>query len=500
MSRTRGGYTGLTMTVVAVLVLASCTNLVDGHAQLAHPDLGAPIQWRPCRAPPSAECGELAVPIDYSKPENGVATIALIRFRGSGAKIGSLLMNPGGPGGSGVQFTAGILKDLPQPLRERFDIVGFDPRGVGLSRPAVRCNSDAENDRERADPQVDYSPAGVAHIEQTTKEFVQRCVDEMGKEFLANAGTASVVKDMDALRGALGDDKLTYVGFSYGTELGTQYAEAFPQRVRAMVLDGAVDPAVQPMDSMLRQSEAFQKAFNDFVADCAKSPDCPLGTDPAKAVDEFHSLVNPLVAKPAPTKDPRELSYPDAVTAVTSSLYSPGFWEKLTSGLTALRNGAPADDLLELADDYWGRDRDGRYDNSSDAFNAITCVDTAVPTDPPPWEAFDKSRREVSPWDSYGEFTGYAPRGPCAFWPVPATGRPHRASAPGVAPILVISTTGDPATPYTDGVHLAEQLNASLLTVEGTQHTAAFYGDACVDDIVVEYLIDLKLPPRDARC
>ncbi|HXL59499.1 MAG TPA: alpha/beta hydrolase [Mycobacterium sp.] len=496
------------MGVVAALVLASCTTLVGGKGEMAHPALGAPIEWGSCdpaplptdSMPAGAECGQLAVPIDYGKPESGVATIALIRFRATRAKIGSLLLNPGGPGGSGVQFAAGILSDLPSQLHERFDIVGFDPRGVGRSRPAVWCNSDAENDRERADPQVDYSPAGVAHIEGITKGFVQQCVDRAGKQFLENVGTASAVKDMEAIRAALGDDKLTYVGFSYGTELGTQYAEAYPQRVRALVLDGAVDPSVDPMDSVVRQAQGFQKAFNDFAADCAKSPDCPLGTDPAKAVDVFHSLVNPLVEKPAATDDPRGLSYQDAITAVTSSLYSPGLWDKVTSGLTALRKGADASDLLDLADSYWGRDADGRYDNSSDAFNAITCVDNPFPTDPPPWVASDKQRRDISPWDSYGTFTGDAPRGVCAFWPVPATGRPHRASASGGPPILVISTTHDPATPYTDGVHLAEQLKARLLTVEGTQHTAAFTGDTCVDDIVVAYLIDLTLPPADARC
>lgn len=490
--------TRLAIAVVATLAIASCTKLIDGHVQQARPQLGAPIQWRQCWH--GAECGELAVPIDGDKPESGVASIALIRFRATGVKIGSLLLNPGGPGGSGVQFAADIISDIPKPLRERFDIVGFDPRGVGMSRPAVWCNSDAENDRERADPEVDYSPAGVAHIDELTKQFVQRCVDKMGKEFLGNVGTASAVKDLDALRAALGDDTLTFVGFSYGTELGTQYVEAFPQHVRALVLDGAVDPTVQPMDSLIRQAEAFQKAFNDFAADCAKSPDCPLGTDPAKAVDVFQSLVDPLVDKPAQTEDPRGLSYPDSLTGVTSSLYSPGFWEKVTSGLAALRDGTPADDLLELADQYWGRDADGHYDNSSDAFSAISCIDNPYPTDTPSWVASDKKRREVSPWDSYGEFTGYAPKGPCAFWPMPATGRPHPASAPGAPPLLVISTTGDPATPYSDGVALAQQLNARLLTVEGTQHTAAFYGDPCVDDIVVDYLIDLTLPPPDARC
>ena len=488
----------LVAALTVMLTIASCTRVVDGRGEMAHPALGAPIQWRPCDK--GAECGELAVPIDYDHPEKGIATIALIRYRATGDKIGSLLMNPGGPGGSGVDAAQWMLRDVPSELRKRFDFVGFDPRGVGASRPAVWCNSDAENDRERADPQVDYSPAGVARIEQDTKDYIQRCVDKVGKDFLASVGTASAVKDMDALRAALGDGKLTYIGFSYGTQLGSEYAEAFPQRVRAMVLDGAVDPTVEPIESTLLQAEAFQKAFNDFAADCAKSPDCPLGTDAGKAVDVLHSLVDPLVEKPAPTEDPRGLGYSDAQTAVTSALYSPGMWEQLTNGLTALRDGDQADDLLELADNYLGRNSDGHYDNSSDAFNAISCVDNPFPTDKPPWVAFDKQRRQVSPWDSYGQFTGDAPRGVCASWPVPPTGRPHSASAPGLPKVLVISTTHDPATPYQDGVHLADQLRAALLTVEGTQHTAAFYGDECVDDIVTRYLIDLELPPPDARC
>ena len=501
-----GRWARFVVAVTCVLTIASCTRVVNGRGEIAHPALGAPIEWGPCQIqsdgdiPRGAECAELAVPADYGNPGSGVATIALIRFRATGDKIGSLVMNPGGPGGSGVLAATWMLRDVPKSLRERFDFVGFDPRGVGMSRPAVWCNSDAENDKERTDPQVDYSPAGVARIEQDTKEFIQRCIDKTGKDFLANVGTASAVKDMDALRAALGDDKLTYIGFSYGTQLGSEYAEAFPQKVRAMVLDGAVDPTVEPMDSMLLQSEAFQKAFDDFADDCAKSPDCPLGTDPAKAVDELHSLVDPLVEKPARTDDPRGLSYSDALTAVTSALYSPGLWDKLTDGLTALRHGDPADDLLELADSYMGRDPNGHYDNSSDAFNAISCVDNPFPTDPPPWVTFDKQRRGVSPWDSYGEFTGDAPRGVCAFWPVPTTGRPHSVSAPSLPKVLVISTTHDPATPYEDGVHLAEQLHAALLTVEGTQHTAAFYGDDCVDDIVTRYLVDLTLPPSDARC
>ena len=167
------------------------------------------------------------------------------------------------------------MEALPAEIRQRFDLVGFDPRGVGSSTPAVRCNSDAEADAERADPQVDYSPAGVAHIEDTEKKFVQRCVDRMGKDFLANVGTASVVKDLDALRAALGDDKLTYLGYSYGTLIGSAYAEAYPDKVRAMILDGAVDPDADPIQSDVDQTAGFQKAFDDFATDCAKNAGLP---------------------------------------------------------------------------------------------------------------------------------------------------------------------------------------------------------------------------------
>ena len=494
--------------VLAALLVASCTRLVDGRAQIERPELEAAIQWRPCDIPsvpadfmPSdAECSELAVPIDYDRPESGVATIALIRIPATGDKIGSLLLNPGGPGGSGVTFAVGVLTSIPDEVRERFDIVGFDPRGVELSKPAVWCNSDADNDRIRADPQVDYSPEGVARIEQLSKEYIQRCVDKTGEEFLTNVGTDNVVKDMDKLRDALGDDKLNFVGFSYGSDLGASYAEAFPQNVRALVLDGAVDPNIDPMQSQIMQMEAFQKAFNDFAADCASSRDCPLGTDPAKAVDVFHSLVDPLVDKPAPTSDPRGLSYSDAITGTISALYSPSFWDTLTNGLKSLRNGSDADDLLALADQYWQRGRDGHYANMSDANTAVVCADNAFPKDPQAWAEQDRKVREVAPFVSYGEFTGYAPRGVCALWPVPSDSEPHTISAPGLAPVLVISSTGDPATPYEDGVQLAEQLHGVLLTVKGTQHTAAFGGDDCVDDIVTRYLVDLEVPPPDATC
>src|SRR5690606_28181705 len=170
----------------------------------------------------------------------------------TGDRIGSLVINPGGPGESGVEAAAQMLATIPAPVRERFDVVGFDPRGVANSSPAVWCNSDEDNDRLRADPQVDYSPEGVEYIENQAKEFVQRCLDKTGEKFLANVGTVNVAKDLDLIREAVGDDELTYLGYSYGTRIGAAYAEEFPDKVRAMILDGAVDPNADPIEADIR--------------------------------------------------------------------------------------------------------------------------------------------------------------------------------------------------------------------------------------------------------
>ena len=498
---------GVLAVALPVLLLAGCSRLVDGHAVIAVPRPGSPVQWVPCAAAPSdesripagAECGLLSVPVDYAQPDGEVAQMAMIRFNATGAKIGSLVINPGGPGESGVQAAAALVPTLPASIRERFDLVGFDPRGVASSTPAVWCNSDADNDRLRADPQVDYSPAGVARIEKETKDFVQRCVDKMGKEFLANVGTADVVKDLDAMRAALGDDKLTYLGYSYGTRIGASYAEAFPQNVRAMILDGAVDPNADPIEADIRQSAAFQKAFNDYAANCATDPTCPLGTDPAKAVDVYRSMVDPLVERPAKTNDPRGLSYSDALVGTIWPLYSPNLWRHLTSGLTELKDGT-GDTLLVLADMYMGRDAEGHYNNSTAVRMAVNCVDQPAVTDRAAIVEKDRRVREVAPFMNYGEFTGHAPLGTCAFWPVPPTTKPHEISVSGLPQILVVSTTNDPATPYQAGVDLARQLGGTLLTFEGTQHTVVFQGNPCVDDIAARYLIDPTVSPPDARC
>jgi pimeloyl-ACP methyl ester carboxylesterase len=507
---------GAALAVIAATV-AGCTHVINGRAMLAGPRIGQPVEWGPCRVaggggtsviklPGGAECGKLAVPVDYKHPDGDATTLALIKFPATRNKIGSLVINPGGPGESGVEAALGLLQSVSPRVREQFDLVGFDPRGVAGSRPAIWCNSDADNDRLRTEPQVDYSPAGVAHNEDETKAFVGRCIDKMGKKFLAHVGTVDVARDLDAIREALGDSKLTYLGFSYGTRIGSAYAEAFPKNVRAMILDGAVDPNTNSIEADLRQAKGFQDAFNDYAKDCAKAVTCPLGTDPAKSVDVYHSLVDPLVdknnlmiGKPARTRDPRGLSYSDAVVGTIMALYSPTFWHHLTEGLTELAGGR-GDTLLELADLYYRRDRRGHYTDATDARVAINCVDEPPVKDRAKVIDEDRRMRQVAPFMSYGKFTGDAPLGNCAFWPVPPTSKPHTISAPGLASTLVVSTTRDPATPYQAGVDLATQLHGNLLTFDGTQHTVVFQGNSCVDDYATAYLVSGTAPPKGAKC
>jgi pimeloyl-ACP methyl ester carboxylesterase len=493
------------LTVTAAI---ACPSAWASPEDASAPLFGQPPSWGSCEqfvgdtsGIPTAQCAMVSVPVDYANPAGPQAHLAVIRVPATGDRLGVLMVNPGGPGASAVDSVASMGAAVADTdIRRRFDLVGFDPRGVAHSTPELRCRTDAEFDAYRREPMADYSPAGVADIEQIYRQLAQRCVDRMGPDFLANVGTASSARDMDVVRAALGENQINYLGFSYGTELGAAYAEKFPDRVRAMVLDGAVDPSLDPIQQNIRQMSSFQTAFNDYAADCAQSAGCPLGTDPAQSVARYHQLVDPLVTRPGKTSDPRGLSYQDAITGTVDALYTQQFWKYLTSGLLGLQRGTDAGDLLLLADDYQNRDAHGHYSNLQDAFTAIRCVDSAFPTDPAAWADGDRQIRQLAPFLSYGDFTGFAPRDVCAMWPVPATSVPHEVASPGPGKVVVVSTTHDPATPYQAGVDLARQLGASLITFDGTQHTVVFNGDACVDPAVVAFFIDLTSPPENLRC
>lgn len=467
-------------------------------------DFATTAEERATFGDPRFDCAYLQVPLDYSQPDGPVAQLAVLRQKAGQltGKIGSLVLNPGGPGASGIEAAVAVGPRVADgPLGRRFDVVGFDPRGVGVSKPTIQCLTGPERDAERLDLDVDNSPAGVARTEQEAKDLAALCEQRSGgRQVLANVGTRDVVRDLDILRAVLGDEKLTYLGYSYGTRIGYSYAEAFPGHVRALVLDGALDPDQGFIERVVAQNAGFQRAFDAFARSCASQPRCPLGADPTQATERFRQLVLPLIEQPVRLADGRELSYPDALTGVTQALYSDQLWSALQRGLAELAQGQGRV-LKLLADVYFGRQADGGYEGVIDAFQVIGCVDDVPVTDRQVVREATRRIAEVAPFRDDG-------RGPnpaldaCAFWPVPYTSEPHVPRVPaGLPTVLVVSVTGDPATPYQAGVDLAAALQARLLTVDGNQHTVALQGVSCVDDRVTTYLVDpATLPPEGARC
>ncbi|MET8764856.1 alpha/beta hydrolase [Lentzea sp. NPDC004782] len=512
--------------LLVIPLLASCTSILEGTAKpgvtFEKPGpagtvptglekfYGQQLAWQDCApfattgssrqaygSKRDVECTRLQVPLDYSKPDGDTITIGVLRYRATGQKIGSLLINPGGPGGSGMASAAGMVADYHKTeLAKRFDLIGFDPRGIGASEPEVKCLTGPERDAERLDLDVDTSAEGIAQTEQENKAYAGKCAagTKFGAAMLANMGTRDVVKDMDVLRSALGDAKLTYVGYSYGTRIGTEYAETFPQNVRALILDGAVDPTQDQLASLVAQAAGFQKAFDEFAKWCREKRDCPLG-DNANA--SFRQLTTPLIQKPVDVGN-RKLSYNDAITAAIQAMYSQQLWPLLLDGLNELKKGRGTT-LLRLADAYFDRDDQGNYSTITDAFNAVHCVDDPRLTDKNALLETAKKYKEAAPFLDDGNPPG-APLDACAFWPAPVTGRTDPPKADGIPPLLIISTTKDPATPYEAGVNLAKALNSRLLTFEGVQHTVFLQGEKCVDDIGVKYLIDQTLPADGTRC
>jgi pimeloyl-ACP methyl ester carboxylesterase len=449
------------------------------------------------------QCARLTVPLDYSKPDGKTITLGLLRRRAtdSSQRIGSLVINPGGPGASGIEAAASLSAAVAgDDLGKRFDLVGFDLRGIGSSQPGVHCLMDSERDQQRADDTEDTSNAGIAKDMSQMRDYATKCAQRSGTDLLANVGTHDVAKDLDVMRSALGDSKLTYLGFSYGTFLGTTYAEDFPANVRALVLDGAVDPNQDPSDTQVAQAAGFQKAFDQFANWCAQRQDCALGNDPSKAVHAYHDLVVPLVKRPIDTGDGRKLSFGDATTATIQALYTEDLWETLNSGLVQLKRGSGLT-LMALADLYDGRGDDGKYSNEQDAFTAVQCADNPRSNDKA--ALLDAARRadQAAPFLDNGQpLPTESPGDSCSFWPVPNTSQPHLPKVSGLAKTLVISTTNDPATPYQAGVNLANALGGFLLTYQSTQHTAFLQGNSCVDQVGVSYLVDLKLPAADPKC
>ncbi|MEU4420411.1 alpha/beta hydrolase [Actinoplanes sp. NPDC024001] len=471
---------------------------------------GSPAQWSPCPDVPEKlvgraaagmtyECAAVAVPRDWATPDSGETyEIEMIRIRSKNQsnRIGSLLLNPGGPGGSGVDTAVYLsfgqaLGGLPTEITDRFDIVGFDPRGVGRSSP-VKCISSEDQDASFA---ADPDPASQADFDEVAalnKRIADGCAEKYGPQ-LPYFSTEQAARDLDALRAAVGDPKLTYLGYSYGTLLGATYAQLFPQNVRALVLDGAVDPTETYVQGSEAQAKGFERAFTNFTNWCAQAPaKCPIAPDARGAVTDAMAKAE---VSPVRGADGRDATAGWIFIGLISSLYTESGWASLAAAIDDLQGG-DAKGIFDLADQYTERKPDGTYTNLFDANLAVNCADTDdAPT-------VEEIRRLQSEWrEKYPLFGAALAVGmlPCTYW----TGKrdPYPAGqAKGSPDLLVVGTTGDPATPYENTADLAKMLGVGqVLTWEGEGHTA-YPTTACIRQAVDGYLIDLKLPAEGLRC
>jgi pimeloyl-ACP methyl ester carboxylesterase len=493
------------LAAAALLFATACTGADGGTAPVGPtgsstpPGLGAyygqSLAWHDCRD--GFQCATLQVPEDYAKPDGARLKLAVIRLRATGKRIGSLVLNPGGPGGSGVEYTRAARSVLSAELQKRFDAVGFDPRGVAGSAP-VRCLNGKQMDAYlNGDPTPETS-ADIAALQRNARAMATGCEHRDGT-LLKHISTAESARDMDILRAALGDQKLTYLGKSYGTYLGALYAQQFPTRVRALVLDGAVDPEATGMRMVTGQADGFRTALRAFVADCQKRSGCPVGgATPQAGVEDIARRLKALDAKPLRVPgDPRALTEGLATYGVLSALYDKGSWSYLEDGLRELRAGNGRT-LLAMADSLSGRQPNGTYNNSTDAMNAIGCVDQPWPRGLSAYKtAAAQAAKQSPPFGAELVWTSL----PCAYWPVASPKAAPKIHAAGAPPILVVGTTRDPATPLPWAKSLATQLASGvLLTRDGDGHTAYLMGNPCVDQKVDTYLTTTTPPKPNTTC
>lgn len=455
------------------------------------------IEWTSCG---SYECGTLEVPVDYAEPGGATIELNLSRVPATGDnRVGSLVVNPGGPGGAGSDMveSQGAVDFYFEPeLQQAFDIVGFDPRGTGESAP-IDCLSDGELDDYLAADQTPDDPGEVDEFAERQETFWDGCLDGTGDR-LAHVTTVESATDMDVLREALGDDQLNYLGFSYGTKLGATYAELFPDKAGRLVLDAAVDPELDFLEGSLSQAEGFEVALRSYVRSCVEksSTPCFLGDTVEEGLRTISDLVERIDDKPLPTDLGRDLEVGNAYAGIFMPLYARDRWSFLDQGLQQALNG-DGTTLLALSDAYADRQGGGYASNIMEAFPAISCLDSpdSVPLDEVEGHLADF--KEVAPtlgdnwaWGLYW----------CADIPVEKTVETPKIRAKGAAPIIVIGTTRDPATPYEEAVALADQLESGVLVTRDGDGHGGYGKSPCVNDAVHRLLIEGKAPDGDVTC
>ncbi len=434
--------------------------------------------------------GMLEVPMDYTRPDGATISLYVVRHSATDPanRIGTLLVNPGGPGsgGSGLAFAAGNI--YGQQLLDRFDIIGWDPRGTGVSEPAVDCVDDYDR-YFGLDSSPDTPQERQALIDAGT-EFGEACAAALG-ETLGYVSTENSARDMDAIRQALGEDTISYFGFSYGSELGATWATLFPDTVRAVVIDGAVDPTVRYLQQNLQQAAGFESTFSTFLAACSSTQTCAFHND-GDAEGAYDRLADAIDATPVSVGDDRtEVTQGVLTTAVAVAMYDQGSWPRLEQALADLQAG-DGDGVLALYDDYYGY-RGGEWDDSYEAYFAIACLDDPGSTGPDDLYSHEAEFAAAAPrlgrsWMAELTF--------CSVWPVPTVGQVV-ITGKGAGPILVVGTTGDAATPLESTRNMARALeDGHLVIVDADQHTG--YGvNGCVNDAVDNYLVDPTAPLED---
>jgi pimeloyl-ACP methyl ester carboxylesterase len=439
---------------------------------------GTQLSWSSCLG--TAECAELDVPVDYDDPDGDTLTLSIARVPASGERIGALFVNPGGPGATATDLAAGLGFGLPSEVAEHFDIVGVDPRGVGASE--IDCGGDLAELYG-----LDYSLDSADDTDEllsVSQTYVDGCESAAG-DLLPFVGTEEAARDIDAVRAALGDEQLSYLGYSYGTVIGQMLAELFPDRVRAMVLDGVVDLGPSGVETAVAQAAGFEAALQAFADDCDADPSCPIAPDAMGAIEQLQAEVEQA---PIPA-GPRDLGPGELSTGLALPLYSQSRWPSLSEAVSAAVDG-DGSLMVELADEYLSG-------SSFDVYFAVNCLDFDWPEDPQ--ELLDAGAAAAAESPHFAEpiVNDYVR---CAMWPTEEDPLPA-ATAADAPPILVVSTTNDPATPYEAGVRTAERLASGvLLTYEGEGHGVVANGVACVDDTFATYVVDLEVPDDGATC
>jgi pimeloyl-ACP methyl ester carboxylesterase len=455
------------------------------------------LAWSDCGVD---QCAKLTVPIDYSHPDGATIKLAVLKVAATSpaGRIGYLVVNPGGPGGSGVDYAKAADFIVTGPVRAAYDIVGFDPRGVGASSP-IKCLNDRELDNFLG---TDPTPVGKTqeqHFADVSKAFADKCKAN-GGPLLGHVSTIEAAKDMDVLRAALGETKLDYLGKSYGTFLGATYADLFPTNVGRFVLDGAEDPNTTSSQVNEGQAVGFETATRAYVQDCVGRGDCPLGNSLDSGMQKLRDFLKQLDTRPLPLADPnvKALTEGWGSLGVAYAMYDSGLWSQLTDALRSAFGGN-AGPLMTLADSYADRSSTGVYaGNLMQVIYAVNCLDRSDSRDLAHYESQARLLSAEAP--TWGPFLAWSTV-PCGYWPVPANNVPKKITAAGSGPIVVVGTTRDPATPYKWAQGLASELqNGHLITFQGDGHTAYMRSNSCVDDAVDAYLLNGRVPPAGFKC